>query len=159
MNYCPFSPMKYLTVVLALLLPLSAFGHDETKKVKMPNGGRHLAKPSPAAEFLVQPDRRVRVTFVDDAGAPVPATEQAVTVTAGDRSAPTKLTFVRAGDVLLSEQALPAGNDFPAVVQVKANAEARPVVERFHINLSVCGECQLAEYACVCSHGHDEHAH
>ena len=62
------------------------------------------------------------------------------------------LTFTKTGNVLLSDAPLPAGNDFPTVVQIKTTPEAKPVYARFNLNTSICGECQNAEYACVCGH-------
>lgn len=128
--------------------------HGHAEKITAPNGGRLLAGVEPHAEFLVLPDRRVQITFVDDHGKPVAPAAQTVTVTAGERSAPTRLTFTRAGNVLVSSAALPAGNDFPTVVQIKPSADAKTVVARFNLNLATCPECKKAEYACSCEHTH-----
>lgn len=156
--------MKSLLLILtrlALCLPLIAAAqdhdHDHEAKIAGPNGGRLLTKLEPHAEFFVTTDRKVQITFLDDSGAPVAPTTQAVTVTAGDRAAPTRLTFVRSGNVLISEGELPAGNLFPAVVQIKLSPDAKTVVERFNVNLALCPDCQHAEYACLCT-DHD-HAH
>jgi hypothetical protein len=89
---------------------------------------------------------------VGEDGKAVAAADQVVTVTAGDRAAPTKLTFTKIGNVLLSDAVLPAGNDFPTVVQIKITPDAKPVHARFNLNMSVCGECKNAEYACTCGH-------
>ena len=76
---------------------------------------------------------------------------QIVVVTAGERSAPTKLTFAVDGAVLRSNGPLPAGNDFPTVVQIKVNPAGRFVTEKFNLNLSLCPDCKHAEYACICA--------
>lgn len=150
--------LKIIPVLATLGLMLGAFvttvnAHGDTEKVTAgPNGGRVLTKVDPHAEFFVTKDRKVQITFLNDDGKAIPAAAQIVTVTAGDRSAPTKLTFTKSGDVLISEGALPAGNDFPAVVQIKATAEAKTITEKFTVNLSKCGECGNAEYACTCGH-------
>jgi hypothetical protein len=117
-----------------------------------PNKGRLVTGVEPRAEFFVTAERKVQITFVGKDGQPVAPADQVVTVTAGDRAAPTTLTFTRTGDVLLSDTALPAGNDFPAVVQIKATPDAKPVYARFNLNTAICGGCKNAEYACTCGH-------
>lgn len=150
---------KILTTLATLLLALPAFaadghGHSHAKKEAGPNGGRILTAIEPHAEFFVTADRKVQITFLGDNGKAIAPSGQVVTVTAGERSAPTKLTFVSSGNVLISENPLPAGNLLPAVVQIKATPEAKAVVEKFNLNLAKCSECGLAEYACTCSHDH-----
>jgi len=144
-----------LSILSVLLVPLvlsSNASAAETKKVAGPNGGRIIATVTPRAEFFVTADRKVQITFLDDAGKAIAPAEQVVTVTTGDRSAPKSLTFAQAGNTLLSTSALPAGNDLPAVVQIKANATAKPITAKFTLDLNKCGECKLAEYACTCAH-------
>jgi len=138
---------------LALAVTASATGdHSHEKKIAGPNGGRVLTKIEPHAEFFVTAERKVQITFLGDDGKALAPAGQVVSVTAGDRAAPTKLSFVKSGDVLISDAALPAGNNFPAVVQIKVTPEAKAVVEKFNVNLSQCGECDKAEYACTCAH-------
>ncbi len=150
-----------LTIIAALALSLPATaadkkhdGHDHShaKKVAGPNGGRVLTEVTPHAEFLVTADRKVQITFLDKAGKAIAPSDQVVTVTAGDRSSPTKLTFAKAGNTLLSTAALPAGNDLPTVVQIKAGPTGKTITAKFNVDLGKCGECKLAEYACICSH-------
>lgn len=117
-----------------------------------PNRGRLITSVTPHAEFFVTTDRKVQITFVGEDGKAVAPAAQVVTVTAGDRTSPTKLTFTKTGNVLLSDVALPAGNNFPTVVQIKTSPEAKPSYTRFTLNTSICGECKNAEYACVCGH-------
>ena len=144
-----------LPILAALALSLPALAAE--KKVAGPNGGRILTSVDPRAEFFVTPDRKVQITFVGADGKPVAPTEQVVTVTAGDRAAPTKLTFVKTGNALVSNAALPAGNDFPTVVQIKPTPGAKTVTERFNLDLAFCDECKHAEYACTCAE-HAPHA-
>lgn len=149
-----------ILTALAVCLPVSTaeagpghdHGHSHAKKESGPNGGRLLTKVEPHAEFFVTAERKVQITFLDDHGKAVAPTNQVVTAIAGDRAAPTKLTFVKAGNVLISETALPAGNDFPTVVQIKLTPEATTVVERFNLNMSNCSGCSKPEYACTCAH-------
>jgi hypothetical protein len=152
-----------LPIVLMVLTPIvsavdgmadsvHAEGHAHQKKTAGPNGGRVLMKVDPHAEFFVLSDRKVQITFLGDDGKVIAPGAQVITVTAGSRAAPTKLNFSRLGDVLLSDAALPEGNNFPAVVQIKVTAEAKAVIEKFNVNLSTCSGCSLAEYACTCGH-------
>ncbi len=150
------------TLIFAALAALTAAtmtsaadktAHD--KKHMTPNGGRLLTKVDPHMEFLVLPDRKVQLSFVDEGGRIVAPTTQVVTLITGERMAPTKLTFAKVGDVLISDGVLPAGGNLPAVVQIKEKVDAKAVVEKFNINLAHCGECNRAEYACIC----EDHAH
>lgn len=138
-----------LTAALGLATT-AAFAHG--KKEAGPNGGRILTKADPHVEFFVTKDRRIQFTFLDDHHKPVAPAGQTVTVTTGSRSAPTVLSFSRQGNVLLSDAALPAGNNLPGVIQLKPAPDAKEVVEKFNINLATCGECKHAEYACICDH-------
>lgn len=137
-------------LLAALALALPALAAD--KKVAGPNGGRILAAVEPRAEFFVTADRKVQITFLDPAGKAIAPADQVVTVTTGDRMSPTKLTFAKTGGALLSTTALPAGNELPTVVQIKATPTAKTVTEKFNVDLGTCGECKLAEYACICTH-------
>ena len=140
-------------VVLTLGLSMAASSASAHEAITPgPNGGRLLTGIKPRTEFFVTPERKVQITFVDADGKAVAPADQVVTVTAGDRSAPTRLTFVKKGNSLLSEGVLPAGNDFPTVVQIKPTPEEKAVVSRFNLNLSICGECSNPEYACTCGH-------
>lgn len=155
--------IKYLLVVItASLLSFTAYAenghahnHDhETKTEAGPNGGKIIQSIDPHAEFFVTSDRKIQITFVDDHGESIAPAEQVVTVITGDRSAPLKMTFSKSGNVLLSDQTLPEGTSWPAVVQIKANSDAKASVEKFTLNLANCSGCNLAEYACTCEHAH-----
>ena len=142
----------HLLAAIALALPaLAADEHDHAKEGG-PNGGKILTSIEPHAEFFVTADRKVQITFLGGDGKAIPPAEQTVTVTAGDRIAPAKLTFAKSGNVLLSDKTLPEGNGFPTVVQIKVTPGAKAVVEKFNLNLSKCPTCKFAEYACTCGH-------
>lgn len=138
---------------LAVLAATFALGtaHAAEKKVAGPNGGRIIAA-QPRAEFFVTPDRKVQITFLGADGKAIAPAEQTVTVTSGERAAPKTLTFAKSGNTLLSTAALPPGDDLPTVVQIKSTPYAQTVVDRFNLDLAKCGECKLAEYACICDH-------
>lgn len=139
-------------LAITALAITAAVSNAHEKNETGPNKGRLITSVTPHAEFFVTKERKVQITFVGEDGKTVAPADQVVTVTAGDRAAPTKLTFTKTGNVLLSDAVLPAGNDFPTVVQIKATPEAKPVYARFNLNMSVCGECNNAEYACTCGH-------
>ena len=148
---------RFLPLVIAILSSLTLHAgpnHSHEKKVPGPNGGRILTSIEPHAEFLVTADRKVQITFVDDDGKTIAPAEQVVTVTTGERSAPVKMTFAKTDTAFLSEQAVPEGNNFPVVVQIKTSPDAKAIVEKFTLNLSICPDCKYAEYACICSHTH-----
>lgn len=126
--------------------------HTHEQKDAGPNGGRIIATSVPRAEFFVTADRKVQITFLDLAGKPIAPAEQVVTVTTGDRAAPTKLTFTKTATALVSTAALPAGDDLPIVLQIKSTPTTPTVTAKFTLDLSVCGECKHAEYACTCAH-------
>ena len=148
---------RILPLAIAILSALTLHAgtnHSHEKKVAGPNGGRILTSIEPHAEFLVTADRKVQITFVDDALKPIAPAAQVVTVTTGERSAPVKMSFAKTGDTLVSEQTVPEGNNFPVVVQIKTTPDAKASVEKFTLNLSNCPDCKYAEYACTCSHTH-----
>lgn len=126
--------------------------HDGGKKAAGPNGGRVIHSVEPHAEFFVNKDRKVQITFLDDEGKAVAPAGQTVTLTTGSRANPLRLAFVEKDGVLLSDAALPEGNNFPIVLQFRS-VGAKPVTERFTANLSQCPTCAYAEYACICE-GH-----
>ena len=146
-----------LPLAIAILTSLTLHAgknHSHEKKEPGPNGGRILTSIEPHAEFLVTADRKVQITFVDDAFKPIAPAAQVVTVTTGERSAPVKMSFTKTGDTLVSEQTVPEGNNFPVIVQIKTTPDAKASVEKFTLYLSNCPDCKYAEYACTCSHTH-----
>ena len=148
---------RILPLAIAVLTSLTLHAgknHSHEKKEPGPNGGRILTSIEPHAEFLVTADRKVQITFVDDAFKPIAPAAQVVTVTTGERSAPVKMSFTKTGDTLVSEQTVPEGNNFPVIVQIKTTPDAKAAVEKFTLNLSTCPDCKYAEYACTCSHTH-----
>lgn len=147
--------MKTKIATIAALVASLAFA-TAAEKIKAPNGGRIIDAVEPHAEFLVTKDKKVEVRFLDDAGKVVAPAAQTVTVTMGDRAAPTKLAFTKDGDKLVSDKVIPEGKELPVVVQIKVTPEAKSVTEKFNLNLADCPTCEHAEYACTCAHGGDE---
>lgn len=133
-------------------------GHEEHAETKAgPNGGKIIHGVEPHLEFLVTKNRKVQITALGKDGKMIPIAQQSVKIIGGDRSNPTRMTFAKEGDVLVSDNAFPEGNDFPVVVQIKTTPEAKTVIEKFNLNMVDCPTCEYQEYACTCDHGEEGH--
>ena len=150
------------TTLLTLALAFTATAadkdkHDHEHAAKAgPTGGKLITEVEPHVEFFVNKDKKVEIRFIDDDMKVVAPGEQVISVTLGDRSAPTKLSFTKEGNMLISDKAVPEGNDLPTVVQIKAKPDAKSVTEKFNLNLNDCPTCKNKEYACTCAHGEEE---
>jgi hypothetical protein len=133
-------------VLCAGLLAVAAAG----KVAAGAKGGRLLENTAPKAEFFVEKDTTVSVTFYDAAGKVVPPSGQSVTVIADARDGKQKLEFEKKGDALVSKTKLPAGDGYNVVVQFRQSADAKPQNYRFKYDSHTCGECKRAEYASDC---------
>ena len=150
--------LKSLLTIAALSLGLAfnSFAEDkddhEHAAKAGPTGGKLITEVEPHVEFFVNKDKKVEIRFIDDDNKVVAPGDQVISVTLGERSKPTKLAFTKAGDKLISDKTVPEGNGHPTVVQIKADAKAKPVNARFNLNMNKCPTCANAEYACVCEH-------
>ena len=115
-----------------------------------PKGGRILDKTEPKAEFFVEKDKTISITFYDAAMKPVPAAGQVVTVIAEAKLGKTKLEFEKRGDILVSKAPIPEGNAYNVIVQFKAKADSKPQNYRFALNMDTCSKCKRPEYSCIC---------
>eukprot|EP01031_Cornospumella_fuschlensis_P052631 gene52631-64320_t len=148
-----------LTTLLGLVLAITvnaADKHDHEHAKAGPTGGKLITEVEPHVEFFVNKSKKVEIRFVDDDNKVVAPGEQVISVTLGDRSSPTKLSFTKDGDKLISDKAIPEGNNLPTVVQIRAKEGAKATNEKFNLNLSDCPTCKYKEYACICEHSHDE---
>jgi len=118
-----------------------------------PNGGRVLATEPQAVEFFVTTDRKVALNFLDAAGQPAAPGTQVAAITAEPASGKVTLPLERSPHGYVSTAPLPAGEPYRVVVQIRPAPDATPKNFRLDLNLSLCGECQHAEYACTCE-GH-----
>jgi hypothetical protein len=153
---------QLIALCLALLAPVAAIasaghdhahGHSHAPKITGPNKGRVLTEIEPHAELFVTTERKLRLTFIDDAGKPVaPPAGANVTVVTGDRASPTMLSFAADANTLLSTAALPQGDNLPVIVRIKTGADTKAVTIRVQLNLANCGGCDRPEYACICGH-------
>jgi hypothetical protein len=131
--------------------------HDHgAKKKGGPNGGRVITSVEPHIEFLVTKDRTVEITVLNDDYKPAALGTQSVTVIAGERAKPTKMSFTAKDGKLVSDVKLPEGSDYPVVVQIKTKPDAKVVNEKFNLDLAKCPTCKYLEYACICDHADDE---
>jgi len=151
-----------ITSLLSLALAFAATAadkekHDHEHATKAgPTGGKLITAVEPHVEFFVNKDKKVEIRFVDDDNKVVAQGPQVVSVTLGDRDKPTRLAFTKDGDKLVSDTVIPEGNNLPTVVQIRAKEGAKPVNEKFNLNLSDCPTCKYKEYACTCAHDHEE---
>lgn len=149
--------IRYITTAFIALAASAAALF--AKPIPGPKGGRILTTDAPHVEFFVEKDRTVVVTFYDKALKPVALSGQMVTATAEAKSGKKTLEFAEKNGALVSKSALPEGDDYNVVVQVRSNANARPTNYRVLFHDEVCGECKRAEYACVCDDAGKEHDH
>lgn len=139
-------------IVCAGLVSANAADEHGHKHAAPPKGGRMLDKTSPHAEFVVEKDRSVTINFYNHDMKAVAAEGQTVTVIADAKDGKTTIEFEKKGDSLVSKAKLPEGDGYTLVVQFRQTADAKPVNLRFKLDMSICGECKKAEYACTCEH-------
>ncbi len=142
-----FKLLTLAAVIFAGLLTLQA---ADKKHLGGPKGGRLLEKTEPKAEFYLEKDHTVTITFYDATLKPVPVAAQSVTVIADAKGAKKTIEFEKKGDVLVSKTKLPEGDGYGVVVQIRQTADAKPQNLRFKLETHTCGGCQRAEYACTC---------
>jgi hypothetical protein len=134
--------------VLSLSMAMALSAAEE--QVGGPKGGRLLENEAPRAEFFVEKDRAVTITFYDKALKPVPPGDQVVTAIAETKAGKAKLEFEKKAGVLVSRTPLPEGDGYTVVVQIKAKPDAKPQNFRIKYDTSLCAKCKRAEYACTC---------
>ncbi len=144
--------MKLKSLVIAVAAFCSVVSLIAAEKiVGGPKGGRLLEVDGQKAEFFVTADRKVEITFYDDALKPIAPGGQVVAVTAEPKVGRTKLDLDKTATGYLSQTALPAGDPYRVVVQLRSKPDAKPQNFRVDFNLATCGECKRAEYACTCN--------
>ena len=142
-----------LLVSIMLATSIVAFA---AKSIPGPKGGRILTTDAPHAEFFVERDRTVTITFYDLSLKPVPVAGQVVTGVAEAKAGMVGLEFAAKGGALVSNIPLPESDDYTVVLQVRTAASARPKIYRVRFRDEICGECKRAEYACICDEHGDE---
>lgn len=143
--------MKLNIATLASVLIAGLLTTFAAEKVEAgPKGGRLLGKAAPRAEFFVEKDKTVSVTFYDAALKPLAPADQTVKVIADGKGGKQTLELEKKGESLVSKTKLPDGDGYNLVVQVTEKAGAKPQNFRFKLEQSECGGCKRAEYACTC---------
>jgi hypothetical protein len=143
--------MNVKIIALAGVLCAGLITSTAAEKVQAgPRGGRILEETSPRAEFFVEKDKTVSITFYDLAGKPIAPDAQSAKVIADAKSGKQVLEFEKKSDALVSKTKLPEGDGYNVVVQLKQTAEAKPQNFRFKYESHICGGCKRAEYACTC---------
>jgi hypothetical protein len=142
--------MKTKSVMLLAAAFCAAATLNAEKIAAGPKGGRLLNAEPLRAEFVVGADRKAEVRFYDATLKPAAPDAQAVAITAEPASGRVKLEVVKTADGFVTKDALPAGEPYRVVVQIRSQAEAKPQNFRIDLNLGNCGGCSRAEYACTC---------
>lgn len=149
--------LSRLIIVASILFVASSVyaetphGHEHSA-AGGPKGGRLLENTNPHAEFFVEKDLSVTISFYDEDLKPVAAADQTVSVIAEVDGKKTTLDFEKKGDVLVSKGPLPKEKPLNLVVRFKQTSDAKANNFRFAYEDAICGECKHAEYACTCAH-------
>ena len=142
--------LNVLTLAGLLCAGILSLDAADRKHLGGPKGGRLLEKTEPTAEFFLEKDHTVTITFYNAALKAVPVARQLVTVIADAKGGRKTVEFEKKGDVLVSKSKLPEGDGYNLVVQFKQTADAKPQNLRFKLETHECGGCKRPEYACVC---------
>ncbi len=145
--------MKTKSLLISLVALAAASLLHAENPVGGPKGGRLFETRPLKTEFFVTADRKLEITFYDDARQPARPGNQVVTIIAEPGTGRTPIELAPTAMGFVSKAPLPAGEPYRIVVQVRAAADAKPQNFRVDLNLGLCGECQHAEYACICE-GH-----
>lgn len=142
--------MKTSITALLILATIAAVSLAHESITFGPNGGKLFALDSPAtpnAEVLVKEGQFI-VGLFDKSKKPIALETQALTITAGERSAPKKLAVTKAANSFTAP--LPAGDDYWAIFQLKETPSKKPLTFRVHYQTKACPECQKPEWLCEC---------
>ena len=142
--------MKKLVFAVVLSVCATASNAWAEKIVGGPKGGRLLEADGFKAEFFVEKDRTVNVTFYDTDLKKVPATTQSATAVAEAPSGKKTIEFEKRNDELVSKEPLPEGEGYNVVMRIKTAEGGAPKNFRIPLETHICGGCQHAEYACTC---------
>ena len=143
--------LRPIMLAASVLLSAAATPHDHAEGPP-PKGGRLLEKTEPHAELVIETDRRVTIHFYDHQMKPVEVTTQSVRLIAEVKPSKVILECEKRSNVLVSKGQLPEGKPYTLVAQFRQHPDAKPTNYRLIMDMSRCGECRLAEYACTCRH-------
>lgn len=149
--------MKHMiqTVAALLVAGVACTTQAAEKPIAGPKGGKLLDNPAPRAEFFVEKDRMVTITFYGDDLKPVPVKDQSAVIWADAKSGRVKIPVEKKGGVLASIAPLPEGDGYNVVVQLKPTPDAKAQSFKIAFHDEQCSKCKRAEYACICEEAHD----
>lgn len=142
---------KLITIAAAFVCTAALLRADAV--VPGPQGGRLLQAESIRAEFFVTAERRIEITFYSDSLEPIPVDARTVALVAELADGRTAIPLVKTAHGFVSAEAIPPGDPYRVVVQIRSEPQARPRNFRLVLDLAHCGGCDRAEYACTCE-GH-----
>lgn len=143
---------KMMAVIMGAVFGISILAVADTQ-VAGPKGGRLLEVDGMSAEFFIEKNHNVSLTFYNEKLERVPATSQVATLTAEAPSGKKKIEFENKNGDLVSKAQLPEGHGYNLVVQLKKDDKSKVKNFRIPFETGMCGECGKAEYACTCE-GH-----
>ena len=136
------------TLLLSLFSIGALIAAEPAKPAADIQPGRRLDAPELRAQFVIQPDRKASVSFVDEAGKPVARGERTVIVKVDGKDVALEPQL----NGFITKDPLQPKEPAPIVVQIRASAVAKPTNFRLTLNTSLCGECKRQEYGCTCAH-------
>ncbi len=154
-----------LALCTLLSLPLMSAPkekHSHAPRVG-PQGGKVLESTPLHAEFFVQQDRKISVTFYDEKMKEVTPSTQQIKVIAEMKSGKKSFDLEKSTTSFISKESLPEGDGYRIVVQIKNDPASKPQNFRIDYLTVLCAGCKRAEYACTCAHAeggeHSGHKH
>lgn len=117
-----------------------------------PKGGKLFPLSDGFLEFFVRSDRTAEVVVYDASRQQVPVGDRELSITAGSRENPQKLTVTKTEAAFVTSDTLPAGDGYPIVLQLRESANSKTQTFRIRYLEEICAGCNLPEYACICHH-------
>ena len=143
------------TLIVTLLAGLGLLNlTSAAEKQAGPKGGKLYPLKDGFIEFFVGPDRKVEVLVYDSDQKPAAVGDRELTITAGSRENPEKLAVEKTDKTFVTTNALPKGDGYPIILQLRDNANSKPQTFRISYLEEICSGCNLPEYACTCDHAH-----
>ncbi len=142
--------MKKLFVLLLVLQGLPLFA--EAGLVTGPRKGAVLEFTGGKVEFFITKERKVSLGFLDASLKPMPLQTVEIKLSAEPKSGAVTMELEPKAEFLESKTALPEGEGYTIVVQIKADQTDKLINHRITMNTHFCEGCQGPEYACTCDH-------
>ena len=146
--------MKTLKILISLMFAAGLCHADDNKPCVGPKGGKLLDNRAPRAEFFIEKDNRVCVTFYDANLRLLPVGTRVVTVTAEPRAGKQVLDLEEKNGALVSKRSLPKSgffDEYQITVEIKESPDAKAEVFHVRFDLDICSKCKHPEYTCTCA--------